>query len=314
MSNFRELNRLVRGKPLASKIFQGGGTVKNDSSGSGSISLPEEISRNSLSRILENIDLEICSISEASTSKNNSNIENDANSNNSESGKKEYDAVIRNMTHKTTLLANKIVSTIRYIASPLRLYVKAKSNFIFDPQERYNFVNNIKICNKIKNDFISNWNEIDLVGLKILVKFSKYDSIVKTGSHPNQQILVNIISNNLISNINEWISKLFTEFKSDPDTEPWIDFCEKDLEKKIGRELVAYSNIFFEKPIQFSLHDRVDKIKVMPGDLLKEIYNLFANSGDPKGNEIAQNMNIWLNEQLGGCVSLLKKRHKKRLM
>ena len=300
------------------KMLKGGSNTNSNSSRSISLQSTDFV-RNSLSKILDDLNGEVCSLS--SNENDSSNNNNEANS----SQVQEVNKQLRTISHKTTVTANKIVLSIRYIASPLRLFVKAMANFKSE-QERIQFVASIRICDRVKQDFVSNWNDVDTIGLKLLIKIYKFSTEILpqvlqspelsmnmfslTGKGPHFEpayILYRIVSNNPIAHVTQWFNDLLKNLMEDPQFSDWVPDATQQLNYKIARELNIYASIAFAKPIQFKWNNGINEVqeKMSAEDLLRKIYDLFANSGDPSAMQLASQMNLWKNEQLGG------KKHKK---
>lgn len=312
MTSVSQLNKLC-------KLYGGTPNTMNASSSTTSqISEPSEnASRNELSKLLSMINQPV-SVNSSNSQTNNDSAQSSPHSANVE----EYQNKLSEAGRIAQEYANKVVSGVKYLASPLRLYIKANTAFM-NYQDRVNFVSNIKASDIVKNDFVSNWTLDDHYGLMVFIKMIRfkqnvYPNITNHDEYmacfrPNDptarncpnfsklfaisQYLVNIALN---TSYPTKVKQLYEQSKSDllkyaeeKKIEDMYDYLLSDFNSKIAFEL-NLSVDMIDIPVKVKLLDG-NEVKRNKQELLKEIYDIFASkTAIPDAQLLAANMQEWL--------------------
>ncbi len=161
VTKLNELSKMFKKK----KIMKGGNMQQDDNNTISSTKTVE--TRNTLDDLLKNImDVSTCT-SNTSNSSYNSEKTNDENNNITS----RFTQIVNKETTELSKLAIKIVNIVRYLASPLRLYMKI--SYVINPVEVTATLHQVKLDNIVKNEIISGWTDADTYGLYILSKVFK---------------------------------------------------------------------------------------------------------------------------------------------
>lgn len=291
--------------------------MEMSSESSSSISIE---SRNELSEALDNMRLSSSSFDPSSAS-----------SSSGEKKKKEDDdvkaqrRVLRIIEHEINKSSNNILLHVKYISSPLRLYLKTQLQTV-SLNQRIELVNTIKISDKVKQDLVSDWTVEDSFGLKMLVKIYKmsqnifpvfksheeFMQYMKPGyvndinpmrKHITYYLFHNVMNPGAVYYIagqptplehrmHEWIDNFMTDYISDLE-EVGFDITDirDQLVNKLTFELNIYASVLFKKPISFK-YTNGSSIKYDAEHLIKELHRMFA--GNPNTSIMSEQMMFWL--------------------
>jgi hypothetical protein len=320
MSQLNKLFKLAGGCGCSQgHLFSGGSGMSNDNS---EISLPSFQSDPELNRLLKAIQAQTISGVSTGNSTSSENTNSGANSEPKNVNVQKVADVVNRLSTITSQYANRIVSVIRFLASPLRLYIKAEANFKAFP-DRIEYVKHIAVCDDVKNDLVGNWSSDDTYGLMMLVKMMRfkqniYPSITSHQEYmacfkprskeanqcPNKDALVTIayyLSNIAINTpydtpikrmYNESLLKLAQQVDEKAEyAEGILPDLEEDFRSKIATELnMSVENLLINATVKFS--NGQDPITLKKDELSKKIYDLFAQN--PSTSVMSNNMNWWL--------------------
>jgi cell division protein ZapA (FtsZ GTPase activity inhibitor) len=315
MSTLTELSKLT--KQVGGNMNVNANANSRSNSNSGSISAPTTVNtRNELSALYSDIRKPNNSFSQ--NSQNSQNNNNDAASSGRNSQVDELDAKFRKYSLQSMQASNKIVSIVRYLASPLRLVIKANANFKASMDERVAYVMNIKISDDVKYDFVSNWTAEDTFGLMVLVKMLRFvdnvyptiqdmTSYMKTfkpsfdlaapGNLENiriafylHDVVMNFPNQNMIHEIFKNQGQWIKESLDEDGLGEFIQDVEQDFRGKIAQELNLAAEAIVQKRVTMKTLDGVVN-NWQPKDLIQNLYVLFQSN--PATASMAQQMEAW---------------------
>lgn len=331
MTSVSQLNKLC-------KLYGGNTNTMTTSSSESEISEPSQVqSRNELSKLL--------SMANRSVSVNTNNSQNSNSGSSAEQSQvDDYQEKLLKAQSVTNKHANKVVSKIKYLASPLRLYIKANTAFM-NYQERITYVNSIDINDNVKTDFISNWTMDDHYGLMVLIKMIRFrqnifPSITNHDEYmacfrPLDPVARNCPSFARLFAISQYLFNIalqtpyptkvkqfyqesrneLLKYAEDEGIEDVYDYLVSDLNSKIAFEINLAVNMI-DIPVKVKLIDG-NAITKNRQELLQEIYNIFVSkTAIPDAQLLAANMQEWLqsdppSQQAGKKTRRIKKVIKK---
>lgn len=245
----------------------------------------------------------------------------------------------------TEKMGNNILLYVKYLTSPLRLYLKVL--FMTMPVEnRLAQVATIKVSDNVKNDLVGEWTARDTFGLKLLVKMYKmYQNVLPLlnghdefmrylkpnhGLDPASRHNVTFYIYNYVMNpgagLDIDLHGYFDHFlDAEAEEIAAVGFDVKDfrdqLRNKLAFELNLYTSVVFKKQTKFKYvgsHGPVEE-KHSPEDLMRVIHEKIASF--PGAEAFATEMVRWLLEDddmsqpkrgyLGGAKKKAKKTVKK---
>lgn len=311
MTSISQLNKIC-------KLYGGMNTMNASSSTTSQISLPSEAqSRNELSKYLSIIRNQVSTQSSNSQANDNNAAQSSPNAD-----VERYQNQLTKIERKTHEYANKVVSAVKYLASPLRLYIKANTAFM-NPTERMNFVSNIKASDTVKNDFVSNWTMDDHYGLMVFIKMIRFKQQIfpNITNHeeymacfrPNDPSARNCPNFEQLFAISQYLSNIALNTSYPTKVKQLYETCLSELlnyaKENQMEDLYDYlvsdfnAKIAFEINLAVNMIDVPAKIKLLDGnevkrnrqELLQEIFNIFeSKKGIPDAQMLAQNMQEWL--------------------
>lgn len=87
--------------------------------------------------------------------------------------------VVKAIKHETDKGVNNIMNHVRYLSSPLRLYLKVRLLLTQDVEERSRLLVGMRFSDRIKTDLVGEWNAKDTFGLKMLMKMKRiFDQVL----------------------------------------------------------------------------------------------------------------------------------------
>jgi hypothetical protein len=286
------------------------------------------------------------SISEPNSDYNNTNNNNAAQSRAPQnSNVKEVDNKTRMISEITMKQAQKIVSMILYIASPMRLFVKIKANYRGSFMERVQEVNSIKVRDEIKMDLVSDWdNMLDKYGLMLLTKMKRWREKIYTQITNHEEYMACFKPNSPEAKNNPTLLQIATyltryalkydtavkqqylqsrneiaEYCESIEMGDWADQALNDLDMKLAWELNNSVNI---TKLRIKLMDGnvitkdVKEFEAEIHQLLntpatRDMASLHINQHDPANRTLSQEMEYWYEtdepDMIGG------KKQKKRV-
>lgn len=241
---------------------------------------------------------------------------------------REANHLLSRIQKQTDRVSNNILLYVKYLTSPLRLYLKTILQMM-PVEDRIAYAATIKIADKVKEDLVSDWNAKDTFGLKILVKmYRMYTNIVPmfrdhedfmrylkpnygkdadtrkhitfymfnyvmnpgVGFHPNGQVS---LEHDLHAYMDQFLEDEREEIAA-------VGFDIKDfrdqLRKKLAFELNLYMSIAFKKAVTFKYKPTpasgLKEEKLQPEDLITTLYQKFANF--PGATIFAEQMMGWM--------------------
>lgn len=318
---FMEVDEVMMASRHSSASKSRGKAKAKSASDSASASSAIESTRNELSEMLSKIRFTPVSPNEsasASASKGSkSNTPEDV---------KEANRLLSRIQKETDRASNNILLYVKYLSSPLRLYLKTTLQMM--PMDaRIQHVNMIKINDRVKEDLVGEWTNKDTFGLKMLVKMYRlyqnvmpmlrdhddfmryfkphhgkdaearkeityymYNYIMNPGlgSHPTGQV-------SLEHDLHAYIDNFLHEEKDEIEA---VGFDIKDfrdtLRNKLTFELNLYASIVFKKAVQFKYKPHGHKHKeekLKPEEILTTLYQKFASF--PGAEVFAHQMMHW---------------------
>ncbi len=313
MSTLNGLNRLYSEYDMA--------VNSQTVSDSGSISLSEKESRNELSEILEKIRLSKSAtpvtLPKGSSSKDRTSTPEE---------EREQQRVLRKIQHETEKASNNILLHVKYLSSPLRIYLKCMFMMMPD-QDKIAHLQSLRLSDRVKHDLLSEWSAKDTFGLKILVKMYRlyqnvfpllknhedfmryfkpnygegfemrkntiyymYNNVMNPGTayHPNGVV-------NLEHEVHMWLTSFLQE---DKDNIEEVGFEISDFHEalifKVAFDFNIYASIVFKKALSFKYKNGNHMVeeKKDPEELVKTIYNML--NSHPVAKIIAEQMMYWL--------------------
>lgn len=317
---------------------QGRQVASNSSSRSISLS-PSKSSRNELSRILENIHF-------SKTSRKSSR----ATSSSGDPDAKRQQRVLAMIEHYTLKACNNIVLHVKFLSSPLRLYLKVLLASM-PPEQKVAHLQAIKISDRVKENLASEWSVEDSFGLKVLMKMYRLhkDVMPMVGSHeqflrhfkplydknatdaPFLRFTAFYLFNHTMNpgvvqhpngvfamehNMHSWFDGFLEEEREEIEEVGFErDDLLKDLVLKLAFELNTYASVVFKKPITFKHYtghgNQLTTVTLQPEELVKEIFQKFA--GMEVTRALADQMMYWstTDEAPQGTRIVSGGRHKK---
>jgi hypothetical protein len=311
MTSISQLNKIC-------KLYGGMNTMNASSSTTSQISLPSETqSRNELSKYLSIIKNQVSTQSSDSQANNN-----DAAQSSPNAQVENYQNKLSKVSRITQEYANKVVSGVKYVASPLRLYIKANTAFM-NPTERINFVSNINASDIVKNDFVSNWTVDDHYGLMVFIKMIRFKQQIfpnitnheeymacfrpndpSARNCPNfeqlfaiSQYLFNIALNTSyptkVKQLYETCRTELLNYANENEMEDMYDYLLSDFNAKISFEINLAVNMI-DIPVKIKLLDGTE-VRRNRQELLQEIFNIFESKKTiPDAQMLVHNMQEWL--------------------
>lgn len=291
--------------------------METSSSSSSSIS-PE--SRNELSEALDNMRLSSNSSfdpSSASSSPNTKKKEDE--------DVKAQRRVLRIIEHEINKASNNILLHIKYISSPLRLYLKSQLQST-PLNQRIELANTIKISDKVKQDLVSDWKVEDSFGLKMLVKMyrmsqnifpvfkshEEFMQYMKPGYvndiNPMRKQITYYLFHNVMNpgaiyyiagqgiplehNMHSWVDNFMYDYMDDLEEVGFdISDIRKQLVNKLSFELNIYASVLLKKPITFKYTNN-SVVKYDAEHLIKELHRMF--SANQNTTILAEQMMYWM--------------------
>jgi hypothetical protein len=306
--------------------------VMNSGSDSGSISLSEKTSRNELSEILEKIRLSKSPTPATSSTGSDSNPPPEE--------VREQQRVLRKIQHETEKASNNILLHVKYLTSPLRLFLKTLIQFMSDT-EKMHHIHALKLNDRVKQDLISEWNAKDSFGLKMLVKMYRlYENVFPLlknhedfmrhfkpnygEGHEYRKNTVYYLFNNVMNpgvahhpngvvnlehELHTWLETFLQDDKAEIEE---VGFELKDFHEalifKIAFDLNIYASVVFKKAVSFKYKNGSHMVeeKKNPEDLVKELYNKFNANAVTK--VLADQMMYWLttDEDMSNATRAMK--------
>lgn len=295
MTTITKLNEL-------SKMFKKKNLLKGG--GNNSISNIQSVeTRITLDDLLKNImdnETSDCNNSSENTEKNsnqNNNVNNTANN----AISKRYTEIVNKETTQLSKLSVNIVNIIRYLSSPLRLYMKVSCEI--NREQVIASLHQIKLNDIVKNEIISGWTDADTYGLYVLSKvfknkasldllmrdqetYTKFFSedtqfdvnapqcylfrVVFSGAVRLQKIheKINEYFTNLLDKDDEEVNQVLEMFRSEIST---------DLQRKLAKELNNFALVVTQKRIKIKDLYNAEQC-YYPQDLYFKIRELLATT------------------------------------
>lgn len=234
---------------------------------------------------------------------------------------------IRIMAHETDKASNNVILHVKYLSSPLRLFLKAQLQKM-SHEARVSMANTVKISDAVKSDLVSDWSIKDSFGLKVLVKmyrmwqnlfpmlgghadFMAYMKPLASYADPAASMrkpitfyLYNTVMNpghifythenseSMEHELHGWIDNFLEQFREDLEEVGFsLDDAKEELIKKTAFELNVYASVIFKKALSFK-YSTGQKVVHDPESLIKELYNLF--DAVPATKIISEQMMYWL--------------------
>lgn len=220
----------------------------------------------------------------------------------------------------TDKMGNNILLYVKYLTSPLRLYLKTILQMM-PLEDRLSHVATIKVSDAVKNDLVGEWNPKDTFGLKILVKMYRMYTNVLPMLRGHEEFMRYLKPNHGVDaatrqNITFYIYNYvmnpgaglendmhgyFDGFLSEEAEEiAAVGFDVKDfreqLRNKLAFELNLYTSVVFKKPTKFKYTGPNGPVeeKHNPEDLMRILHEKFASFPGAQG--FATEMVKWMLE------------------
>lgn len=241
---------------------------------------------------------------------------------------REANHLLSRIQRVTERVSNNVLLYVKYLSSPLRLYLKVVLA-LMTPEDRMAHVSTIKVADRVKEDLVSDWNNKDSFGLKILVKmyrmytnvvpmfrdhedflrylkpnyskdaaahahitFYLYNYVMNPGfaDHPNGRV-------SLEHDLHAYID-LFLEDERDEIAAVGFDIKDfrDQLRNKLVFELNLYMTVAFKKAVHFKHKATPNGVfkeeKLQPEELITTLYQKF--SAAPIATMFADQMMNWM--------------------
>lgn len=314
-----------------SKIFKKGGNNANMNNANMNNTENSNISSTNTRNTLDDLLKNIMEVSECKTHNSSSS----SNTNDEGNVTSKLSEVINKQSTQQNKLALKIVNIVRYLSSPLRLYMKI--SFQIQDKETVNTIlRELKLNDTVKNELISGWTEADTYGLYILSKvFRNKDALdillrdqstylqffdtktpfdvnsepfylfrVVFGGGVKLQLIQNMVHKyftNLLDNDDEEINQMLEMFTSD---------LVKDLKKKIAYELNNFAIVVSQKRIGIKNINNIEQCYT-PQGLYHSIRELLMEKEPVFYGKLLEWESSDVNVEKMGGKKTLKKKNKK---
>lgn len=241
---------------------------------------------------------------------------------------REANHLLSRIQRQTDRMSNNVLLYVKYLSSPLRLYLKTLLA-LMTPEDRMAHVATIKVADRVKEDLVSDWNNKDSFGLKILVKLYRmytnvvpmfrdhedflrylkphyakdsesrahityylYNYVLNPGYalHPNGQV-------SLEHDLHAYIDSYLQDEKEEIAA---VGFDIKDfrdqLRNKLAFELNLYMTVAFKKAVHFKHKPTpaaaYKEEKLQPEQLITSLYEKFSST--PVAVMFADQMMTWM--------------------
>ncbi len=241
---------------------------------------------------------------------------------------REANHLLSRIQRQTERVSNNVLLYVKYLSSPLRLYLKTMLA-LMTPEDRLAHAASIKVADRVKEDLVSDWNNKDSFGLKMLVKmYRMYTNVVPMfrdhedflrylkphyakdatsrehityylfnyvmnpgfATHPNGRVS---LEHDLHAYIDQFLEDEREEIAA-------VGFDIKDfrdqLRNKLVFELNLYMTVAFKKAVHFkhkpSPNAALKEEKLHPEELLTALYQKFSSA--PIAAIFADQMMNWM--------------------
>lgn len=228
----------------------------------------------------------------------------------------------------TDRVSNNILMYVKYLSSPLRLYLKTMLQ-LMTPEDRIAHAASIKVAERVKEDLVSDWNNKDSFGLKILVKMYRmytnvlpmfrdhedflrylkpnyakdaetrahityylYNYVMNPGvaAHPNGRV-------SLEHDVHSYFDKFLEDEKDDISA---VGFDVQDFRDQLRIKLVFELNMYmasaFKKPLHFKHKPHPEAAlkeeKLHPEEVIQRLFQMFSSA--PIATVFAEQMMNWM--------------------